>query len=79
MQLALLILSLQLALIVSGGESSRHSENDGVRRRQSSNRPQAGQLLEEGTTRVSRKRARISSTLIEIDVEEEGSGVASGQ
>ena len=71
MQLTLLILSLQLAHIVCAGESLRHSENAGLRRRQSSSSLQAGQVQEEGVVRVSRKRARISSGLDERDVEED--------
>ena len=67
MQLYLLILSLQLAHIVCAGESLRHSENAGLRRRQSSSSLQAGQVQEEGVVRVSRKRARISSGLEEDD------------
>ena len=71
MQLTFLILSLQLAHIVCAGESLRHSENAGLRRRQSSSSLQAGQVQEEGVVRVSRKRARLSPGLDERDVEED--------
>jgi len=76
MQLALFILSLQLACIASEGENVRLGENAGLRRRLSSRILQAGQVQEEGGVRISRNRARIRSRQPEIiDITEEDNKV----
>ena len=66
MQLSLLILSLQLAQIASAGDKARHSENDGLGRRQAKSSLQAGQVV-----RGSRSRVRRGSRLLEKDFEQE--------
>ena len=71
MKLCLLILSLHLAQIASAEVGPIHSENAGLRRRQTpgvtSSNLEAGQVqvLEGGTSRVSKSRARLGSRLPE--------------
>ena len=66
MQLSLLILILQLAQIASAGDKARHSENDGLGRRQAK-----GSLQAEQVVIGSRSRARLHSRLMERDFEQE--------
>jgi len=76
MQLALFILSLQLAYIASEGENVKLGENAGLRRRLSSSILQAGQVQKEGGVRFSRNRARIRSRQPQIiDITEEDNKV----
>ena len=70
MQLSLLILSLQLAQIASAGDKARHSENDGLGRRQSKSSMQAGQV---GKGSRSRLRSRqLKRDFEQKDRREEG-------
>ena len=76
MKLCLLILSLQVAQIASAEVGPIHSENAGLRRRQTprvtSSNLEAGQVQEGGTSRVSKSRAWLGSRL----PEEEGNPIS---
>ena len=81
MKLCLLILSLQVVNISSAEVGPIHSENAGLRRRQSpgvtSSNLEAGQVQEGGTSRVSKSRAWIGSRLPEEEGRrEEGKAIS---
>ena len=67
MKLSLLILSLQVAQIASAEVGPIHSENAGLRRRQTpwvtSSNLEAGQVQGGGTSRASKSRAGLGSRL----------------
>merc|ERR1711874_320507 len=75
MQLALLILTLQLTDIISGGETLSPGENAVLRRRQSSSHLEAEQVQEEGRVRVNRNRARNISRQPVRDIDKEDNSV----
>ena len=83
MKLSLLILSLQVAQIASAEVGPIHSENAGLRRRQTprvtSSNLEAGQVQEGGTVRVSKSRSGLGSRLTDEEGRREEGNVISNR